>query len=55
MVAVRLRPPAAKETSSRCIKTEGDKNVQFSNPDKSFSQYSYDTVFGEGRCTSACR
>jgi hypothetical protein len=47
MVAVRLRPPSAKETAVRCIKTEGDKNVNFSNPDKSFSQYCYDKVFGE--------
>jgi hypothetical protein len=47
MVAVRLRPPFAKETSMRCIKADGDTNLQFSNPDKSFSQYSYDKVFGE--------
>lgn len=47
MVAVRLRPPSAKETAVRCIKTEGDTNVNFSNPDKSFSQYCYDKVFGE--------
>lgn len=46
-VAVRLRPPSARETAVRCIKTEGDKNVHFSNPDKSFSQYCYDKVFGE--------
>jgi hypothetical protein len=50
MVAVRLRPPSAKETAVRCIKTDGDKSVQFSNPDKSFSQYSYDKVFGESQC-----
>jgi hypothetical protein len=47
MVTVRLRPPSAKETSMRCIKIDGDTHVQFSNPDKSFSQYSYDKVFGE--------
>ena len=47
MVAVRLRPPSAKETAVRCIKTEGDKTLQFSNPDKSFSQYTYNKVFGE--------
>lgn len=47
MVAVRLRPPSAKETSARCIRAEGDKQLQFSNHDRSFSQYSYDRVFGE--------
>jgi hypothetical protein len=52
MVAVRLRPPSAKETAVRCIKTDGDKSVQFSNPDKSFSQYSYDKVFGESSHSS---
>lgn len=50
MVAVRLRPSSAKETAVCCIKTDGDKCVHFSNPDKSFSQYSYDKVFGESQC-----
>ncbi|KAF6263267.1 P-loop containing nucleoside triphosphate hydrolase protein [Scenedesmus sp. NREL 46B-D3] len=47
VVCVRLRPSFSKETGVRCIRTEGEQDVTFTNPDRSLSSYRYDKVYGE--------
>ncbi|KAF8056851.1 kin [Scenedesmus sp. PABB004] len=47
VVAVRLRPPSARESGARCIAPADERALAFTNPDRSVAGFAFDRVYGE--------